>query len=122
MSSDRSVDELFALLSDETRVDILRAVAVAEHEREETGAGPAVLAFSDIYDRVDVDNTSKLSSHLGDLTGAYLRKNTGTRSPTRENASSGSSSRATTSSRRCSVLRPSRGRVCSVARRRSRRA
>lgn len=74
MASDRSVDEMFGLLSDETRVRILRAVALAEDELEEAGAGPAALAFSDIYERVDVDSTSKLSYHLGELTGAYLRK------------------------------------------------
>lgn len=76
MTDDLSADEFFKLLSDGTRVDILRAVAVAEHDLEgmETGAE---LTFSEIYDRVDVDNTSKLSYHLGELTGAYLRKGEG---------------------------------------------
>jgi hypothetical protein len=61
MASDPAVDEMFGLLSDETRVGILRAIAVAEHELDEVGAAPARLVFSEIYDRVDVDNTSKLS-------------------------------------------------------------
>jgi len=74
MASDPAVDEMFGLLSDETRVGILRAIAVAEHELDEAGGGPATLAFSEIYDRIDVDNTSKLSYHLGELAGTYLRK------------------------------------------------
>lgn len=69
-----SAADIFRLLSDETRVDILRAVAVAQAELEEAGSGPAELAFSDIYDHIDVENTSKLSYHLGELTGTYLRK------------------------------------------------
>ena len=40
---------------------ILRAIAVAEHELDEVGGAPARLVFSEIHDRVDVDNTSKLS-------------------------------------------------------------
>jgi hypothetical protein len=66
--------EFFRLLADETRVDILHAIAVAQSERGQAGAGPAELAFSDVYDHVDVENTSKLSYHLGELSGTYLRK------------------------------------------------
>jgi len=65
---------MFRLLADATRVDILRAVAIAQYELEAVGAGAAELTFSEIYDRVDVKNTSKLSYHLGELTGTYLRK------------------------------------------------
>jgi len=74
MGDDRTADAVFRLLSDETRVDVLRAIAVAQHERQGFGAGPAGLSFSDVYDRVDVDSTSKLSYHLGELTGTFLRK------------------------------------------------
>jgi DNA-binding transcriptional ArsR family regulator len=69
-----SAAEVFALLSDETRVDVLRAVARAEHDAEIPDAGRVVLSFSELYDRVDVDNTSKLSYHLGELAGPFLRK------------------------------------------------
>jgi hypothetical protein len=75
MTDDRSATGIFSLLSDKTRVDILRAIAVAQYELERAGAGPAELSFSEIYDRVEVENTSKLSYHLGELTGIYLRKN-----------------------------------------------
>jgi DNA-binding transcriptional ArsR family regulator len=74
MTADQPVDEVFGLLSDATRVDVLRAVALAEHEAPGPGSGPATLAFSELYDRVDVDGTSKLSYHLGELVGTYLRK------------------------------------------------
>lgn len=72
MGSERAADDVFGLLADETRLDILCAVAAAQQEQRETGV--ADLSFSDIYDRVDVDGTSKLSYHLGELTGTFLRK------------------------------------------------
>lgn len=74
MTANRSATDIFRLLADETRVDILRAVAIAQYELEQVGSGAAELAFSEIYDHVEVENTSKLSYHLGELTGTYLRK------------------------------------------------
>lgn len=74
MTADDSATDIFRLLSDDIRVDILRAIAVAQYELERAGAGPAELSFSEIYDRVEVENTSKLSYHLGELTDIYLRK------------------------------------------------
>jgi hypothetical protein len=72
MSTEPAAADVFRLLSDEIRLDILRTVAVAQHENRRTGV--AALSFSEIYDRVDVDDTSKLSYHLGELTGTLLRK------------------------------------------------
>jgi hypothetical protein len=72
MDTERTAAEAFGLLSDETRLDILRTVARAQTEDRETGV--ANLSFSEIYDRVDVGGTSKLSYHLGELTGTFLRK------------------------------------------------
>lgn len=74
MSDDRPAAEVLGLLSDETRLDILRAVATAQHERTEVGSAPSGLSFSEIYDRVDVGSTSTLSYHLGELAGTFLRK------------------------------------------------
>jgi len=74
MTENHSVTDIFRLLADDTRVDILRAVAVAQYELDEVGSGSTELAFSEIYDYVEVENTSKLSYHLGELTGTYLRK------------------------------------------------
>lgn len=67
-------DAVFGLLSDETRVEILRAIAIAESDQEDADPSPVELSFSGIYKRIDVDNTSKLSYHLGELTETFLRK------------------------------------------------
>jgi DNA-binding transcriptional ArsR family regulator len=72
MDTEPTADSVFGLLADEIRLDILRTVARAQHENRITGV--TNLSFSDIYDRVDVDGTSKLSYHLGELTGTFLRK------------------------------------------------
>lgn len=74
MTGRRSPTDIFRLLADDTRVDILRAVAVAQYDLDQVDSGAAELAFSEIYDRVDVENSSKLSYHLGELAGTYLRK------------------------------------------------
>ncbi|MFB6140302.1 MAG: helix-turn-helix domain-containing protein [Halosimplex sp.] len=74
MSSEESAADALGLLSDETRVAILRALARAQAERLEFGSGPRELTFSEVYERVDVENTSKLSYHLGELAGTFLRK------------------------------------------------
>lgn len=72
METEQTAEDVFGLLSDEIRLDILRTVAIAQQEKRETGV--TELSFSDIYDRIDVDNTSKLSYHLGELTGTFLRE------------------------------------------------
>lgn len=74
MTAGQTAADAFALLSDTSRVAILRAIAVAQYEQDPSSPGFESLSFSEIYDRVDVDNTSKLSYHLGELTGTYLRK------------------------------------------------
>jgi len=74
MTENRSAADIFRLLADDTRLDILRAVAVAQYELEQVGSGAADLSFSEIYDNVDVENTSKLSYHLSELAGIYLQK------------------------------------------------
>lgn len=74
MASEQTATDTFALLSDGSRIDILRAVALAQYEQDLSNSGVTPLTFSEIYERVDVDNTSKLSYHLGELTGVYLRK------------------------------------------------
>lgn len=74
MDDSPSPAAVFGLLSNEIRVDILRALAVAQYEADSMGSGPTELAFSEIYERTDVENTSKLSYHLGELVGPFLRK------------------------------------------------
>lgn len=74
MATEKTAADMFALLSDESRVEILQAVAIAQYEQGLSNSGFAPLSFSEIYNRVDVDSTSKLSYHLGELTETYLRK------------------------------------------------
>lgn len=73
MSEDgaQMAEDVFRLLSDETRLDILRTVARAQYEGER--APMTELSFSDLYERVSVDSTSKLSYHLNELTDTFLR-------------------------------------------------
>ncbi|MFC3957452.1 DUF7351 domain-containing protein [Halovivax cerinus] len=70
---ERAPHESFAKLADETRVDILRAVAVAERDRESGGEEP-YLSFSELRDRVEVSNSSRFAYHLDQLTGTFLHK------------------------------------------------
>lgn len=72
MGTHRTADRAFGLLSDEIRLDVLKTVARAQFEEKRREI--ASLSFSEIYERVEVDNTAKLSYHLGELTGTYLRK------------------------------------------------
>ncbi|SDQ90321.1 winged helix-turn-helix domain-containing protein [Natronobacterium texcoconense] len=74
MASEQTAADTFALLSDESRVDILRAIAREQYEQRLSNSGFTPLSFSDIYERVAIDNTSKLSYHLGELNGIYLEK------------------------------------------------
>jgi hypothetical protein len=74
MVDTESPAEVFRLLSDDIRIDILETLAVAQSETNSRRSGPVELTFSDIYQKTDVDNTSKLSYHLGELVGPILRK------------------------------------------------
>lgn len=60
----RSPDDAFAVLSNETRVEILR----------ELGDSTGPLEFSKLYDRVDVSDTGQFNYHLDELVGHFVRK------------------------------------------------
>lgn len=65
----------FGSLADPTRVAILLAFTAVVDDREvRIDDGMPVISFSELYDRVEVDSTSKLSYHLGELEGTYLRR------------------------------------------------
>lgn len=60
----------FALLGDETRIDILGALMEAEvHDIHEPP-----LSFSELYERVDVEDTARFNYHLGRLVGHFIEK------------------------------------------------
>lgn len=59
-----TADEAFAVLADETRLDILRALVELD--------GP--VSFSALYERVDYETTSNFGYHLRQLDGQFLQK------------------------------------------------
>lgn len=68
---DLSPAEAFELLASEVRVDVLRALATADHGRAPPGE-PRDLAFSELYERVDADSTATFAYHLDRLDGAFV--------------------------------------------------
>jgi len=63
-----SPDEAFAALGNEHRVRILR----------ELGAADGPLAFSELYDRVEIADSAQFNYHLGKLVGHFVHKLEGT--------------------------------------------
>lgn len=59
-----SPDEAFAVLGDETRLQILQTLAEADGH----------LAFSELFDRVDYETTANFSYHLEQLEGHFVRQ------------------------------------------------
>ncbi|MFB6137624.1 MAG: hypothetical protein ABEJ42_04705 [Halobacteriaceae archaeon] len=68
--SDPDAAETFALLANETRVDVLLALWDAHDPGEETSP----LSFSALFDRVDYDDAGNFSYHLERLTGQFVRR------------------------------------------------
>ncbi len=63
-SSGRSPDEAFALVADETRLEILRTLSELDEP----------MAFSDLFERSDYDTRSNFSYHLDQLEGHFIAK------------------------------------------------
>lgn len=59
-----SADEAFASLGNETRLQILQTLGAAEEP----------LAFSEVFDRVEYDDSSNFGYHLERLVGHFIRK------------------------------------------------
>ncbi|MFC4549790.1 MULTISPECIES: winged helix-turn-helix domain-containing protein [Halorussus] len=62
--------EAFSVVADETRIDILRALAATE--REASARNP--VSFSSLFDRVATDDSGLFNYHLKKLTGRFVRK------------------------------------------------
>ena len=62
-------DETFQLLSDNTRLDILQALWEANDH-----TNPAPMRFSDLRERVGVDDPGRLNYHLNKLTAHFVRR------------------------------------------------
>lgn len=65
----QSADEAFALLSDTTRIEILRAIWEATDPLD-----PGAVPFSEIRDRLDVSDPGLLNYHLNKLTEHFIRR------------------------------------------------
>jgi len=61
--------EAFALLGDDTRIEILQALRDATQERD-----GAPVPFSELYDRVSVDDSAHFNYHLKRLTDHFVRR------------------------------------------------
>lgn len=57
-------DEAFAVLGDESRIDILKSLGEANDQ----------LSFSELYERVDTPDSGQFSYHLDKLLGHFVRK------------------------------------------------
>jgi hypothetical protein len=65
-----SPDDTFTLLGSETRLEILRALWDAHEPYDSDTAVP----FSDLFDRVDIEDTGNFNYHLGRLTDHFVRR------------------------------------------------
>ncbi|ELY55431.1 hypothetical protein C491_16997 [Natronococcus amylolyticus DSM 10524] len=75
MVENKDAAAAFGVLADATRIAILRAFARALEGADVGSDDPfPALAFSEVYDRVDVDSTSQLSYHLEQLDDTHLRR------------------------------------------------
>lgn len=67
-SQQTASEDAFAVLGSEPRLTVLRRLADAERE------GDSALSFTELYDRLEMDSTSRLSYHLEQLNDAFVRK------------------------------------------------
>jgi DNA-binding transcriptional ArsR family regulator len=65
-----SPDEAFGLLGNDTRVGIMRAL----WDAFESGTNDNELTYSELFERVDYDDSGNFSYHLEKLTGPFIRQ------------------------------------------------
>lgn len=71
-----SPDEAFAVLGDETRLNIIRALwtAGALHEYDDLDDSTTTISFSELRRRVDIDDNGQFNYHLSKLTPHFVRQ------------------------------------------------
>ena len=71
-----SPEEAFAILSDETRLNIIRTLwwAGAHHEYDDIDDSASTLSFSELRKRVDVNDNGRFNYHLSKLVPHFVRK------------------------------------------------
>ncbi|MFA9417059.1 ArsR/SmtB family transcription factor [Natrinema sp. HArc-T2] len=66
---DQNVIDAIGALGNRTRLEILLALATAKRDQQEQWL---TLSFTDLYDAVDIDSTSRFSYHLDQLVGPFI--------------------------------------------------
>jgi hypothetical protein len=71
-----SPEEAFAILGDETRLNIVRVLwrAGAAHEYDDVDDSASTMSFSELRRRVDVDDNGRFNYHLSKLVPHFVRK------------------------------------------------
>lgn len=73
---DRDLDDVFRLVANDTRIEIIRALWAAHIAEPETLEGPRqnALSFSTLRARVGVDDSGRFNYHLDELRPQFVRK------------------------------------------------
>jgi hypothetical protein len=66
-----SLDEALSVVGEPTRAAIVRALGDASADGDPT---PATLSFSELQERVGVEDSGRFNYHLGELVGPFVRK------------------------------------------------
>jgi hypothetical protein len=71
-----SPEEAFAILGDETRLNIIRVLweTGAHHVYDDVDDGAATISFSELRRRVDVDDNGRFNYHLSKLVPHFVRR------------------------------------------------
>jgi DNA-binding transcriptional ArsR family regulator len=72
MGADLPPEEAFALLANETRMEVLRVLGAAAERGDGTARAPAAVQFSDLFAAVGIDDTGNFSYHLEKLEGHFV--------------------------------------------------
>jgi hypothetical protein len=77
--SGMSPDEAFAILGDETRLNIVRVLwqTGALHEYDDIDDSASTLSFSELRKRVNVSDNGRFNYHLSKLVPHFVRKTDG---------------------------------------------
>ncbi|WP_158058984.1 DUF7351 domain-containing protein [Halorussus halophilus] len=65
-----TAEEAFSVVSDESRIEILRGLAAVERDRSDL----TPVSFSTLFDRLDIDDSGLFNYHLNQLTGRFVQK------------------------------------------------
>jgi DNA-binding transcriptional ArsR family regulator len=73
MGADLPPEDAFALLANETRLEVLRVLRVATERGDGTAGALTAVEFSDLFAAVGIDDTGNFSYHLEKLEGHFVK-------------------------------------------------